>query len=138
MATKLSSEDFLAGLLAALAKRHLGVLSIRGDRFDRASEAAYLELRSLAPENDIELRFFVKPHSKYGDSTVIRDAVARLAMWDMVSLDNPEYQDVRLKITPTYAETIFERLRVDPAIFDRIATTFVRAYDQPAGESAAG
>jgi hypothetical protein len=131
MAQRLSSEDFMAGLLAALAKRKWGTLSIRGDRFDRASAQAYRRLREVAPERGIELRFYVKPHPNYGDSTTVRDAIARLAMWDLVSLDNPEYQDVRLKITPDFADSIFRRLSLDPELFDQLASTFVQAYEAP-------
>jgi hypothetical protein len=129
MAQRLSSEDFMTGLLAALAKRQLQRLTLRGDRFDRASAQAFHRLQELAPANGIELRFYVKPHRAYGDSTVVRDAIARLAMWDVVSLDNPEYQDIRLKISREFADTIFERLHLNPDVFDQVARSFVEAYE---------
>ncbi len=126
--TKLTSEDFLTGLLAELAQRKWETISIRGDRFDRASAAAYECLVTLAPEHDLDIRFQVVPDPRYGDSGTLRDAVARLAQWDLVSLDNPEYQDIRLKISTAFAETLFDQLHLDRAIYTKLADEFESVY----------
>src|SRR4051812_32704529 len=124
---KLSSEQFLAGLLASLALRRWDRVSIRGDRFDRASAAAFEELERIGDEYHVRPRFYIVPHPTYGDSTVMRDAVARLAQWDLLSLDNPEYQDLRLKMSPSYAEQVFERLGLDRSLFRVLTDRFVEA-----------
>lgn len=131
-AAAITSEDFLAGLLAALALRDWETLSIRGTRFDAASAAAYEQLRKRAADKKLELDFYVRPDAIYGDSTVVRDALARLAQWDLISLDNPEYQVVRLKMSPRFATTMFGRLRLDQGLFEEVADRFVRVYEQGA------
>jgi len=134
---RLSSEQFLAGLLASLALRSWDRISIRGDRFDRASAAAFEELERLGDNYHVRPRFYIVPHPTYGDSTVMRDAIARLAQWDLLSLDNPEYQDLRLKISPSYAEQVFDRLGLDRALFRALADRFVEEYEGAnAGEPA--
>jgi hypothetical protein len=125
---KLTSEDFLTGLLAELAHRNWKTISIRGDRFDRASAAAYDCLQKIAEDNDLDLRFQVLPDPRYGDSGTLRDAVARLAQWDLVSLDNPEYQDIRLKISRSFADTLFEQLKLDREVYRKVADQFESAY----------
>lgn len=127
--TRMSSEQFLAGLLASLALRSWERISIRGDRFDRASAAAFEELERRGDDFNVRPRFRIVPHPTYGDSTVVRDAVARLAQWDLLSLDNPEYQDLRLKISPTYALQVFDRLGLDQTLFSALADRFVEAYE---------
>jgi hypothetical protein len=128
MATTISSEDFLTGLLAALAQREWETLSIRGDRFDQASAAAFEKLEELAPARGLEVLFYVKPHPTYGDSTVMRDAMTRLAQWDLVSFDNPEFRTVRLKITRHYADRIFKDFGLEPALFKMLADRFESVY----------
>ena len=137
MATRVTAEDFLAALLATLAKRGWAeAISIRGDRFDAAATEAFDALRSASQRFDLDVRFFVKPHPKYGESTVMRDAIARLAQWDLLSLDNPEYQVIRLKISSEYADQLLSRLALPAEVLSRIADAFVRSYEgarAPAG-----
>jgi hypothetical protein len=138
VATRLSSEQFLAGLLASLALRQWDRISIRGDRFDRASAAAFEELERLRDDYQVRPRFRIVPHPTYGDSTVVRDAVAKLAQWDLLSLDNPEYQDLRLKISATFAPQIFARLGLNENLFNLLADRFVAAYEGAEEETPAG
>jgi hypothetical protein len=128
-ATRLTSEQFLAGIFAALALRHWDRISIRGGRFDRASAAAFVELERIAADYDVRPRFYVVSDTTYADSTVMRDAIARLAQWDLVSLDNPEFQDLRLKISPTYADTVLSKLGLNKDMFNSLADQFVAAYE---------
>jgi hypothetical protein len=125
---RLTSEDFLTGLLAELAMRNWETISIRGDRFDRASAAAFECLTELAHDHGLDLRFQVLPDPRYGDSGVLRDAVAKLAQWDLLSLDNPEYQDIRLKISSAFADTLFDQLHLDRTVFKKLADRFEVEY----------
>lgn len=131
--TPLTSEQFLAGILAVLAQRDWSGISMRGDRFDRASAAAYSCLEDIADSYGVKPRFYVVQDPAYGESPVIRDAITHLAQWDIVSLDNPEYQDVRLKMSPGYAQAVLSRLDLNPDLFAKLADTFVSTYEgQPA------
>jgi hypothetical protein len=128
--TRVTAEDFLAALLATLAKRGWAqAISIRGDRFDAAAADAFDVLRSTGQQLGLDVRFFVMPHPRYGESTVMRDAIARLAQWDLLSLDNPEYQVIRLKISPEYADQLLTRLALPPSLLAGMADAFVRSYE---------
>ena len=137
MSTKLSSEDFLVGLFATLARRNWGTLSIGDSRFDRASAEAYKQLAKLANERGVELRFVVTPHPVYGDSTVLRDAMARVGQWDLISFDNPQYRTVRFKMTPARAARIMERFGLDQELFDVVTDRFESAYQGGSGATVA-
>jgi hypothetical protein len=51
---------------------------------------------------------------------------------DLISLDNPEYQDIRFKIGPQDADCYFNMLPVRREIFQQLADVFLDDYDSPA------
>ena len=136
MFVRLSANEFFTGLLAGLAHTGTRRISIRGDSFDLAVEAVARELVEKHGD-EVELGFRVKPHYIHGDSAVVRDAIASAAQADLISLDNPEYQDIRLKIGPETADLILDELPVDRRIFLELADLFLLAYDRARPEEAA-
>jgi hypothetical protein len=129
----LTVDDFLTGLLAALANRGVRVISIRGDEFYRAIEQAFHALESTANERAIEPRFAVFLDPVHGDSPVIREAISSVVLRDLASLDNPEYQDLRLKLTRGQAELLLKTLPGGAALYELIADAFIASYPYTAG-----
>lgn len=91
---RMTADNLVTGIFGVLAKRGYAKVSIRTDQLDSAMERAFEELVELAPRLDLDLRFRVN-RDLHGDATVIRSAIARAAQRDFISLDNPEYQDIR-------------------------------------------
>lgn len=131
MPVRLTADDFFTGLFAGLASIGTRRLSIRGDRFDRAAGVIATELIERHGDS-VELGFRVQPHYIHGDSAVARNAIAAAAQADLISLDNPEYQDIRFKISPHTAELILNELPLERAIFVELAEAFLLAYDRVA------
>jgi hypothetical protein len=132
MPARLSADDFFTGLLAAIAFRGRRRLSIRGERFDALVADLVKEL--VARHGDeVDLRFRVRPHYIHGESTTVRDAIAAATQADLISLDNPEYQDMRFKIAPATADEILGDMPVGREVFLELADSFLDAYDR--GES---
>ncbi len=128
MADRLTADDFFAGLLAALAKRRRTVFSIRVDQFDPVVKQVYEKLAANATAEGLNLRFRIKPHPIHRDSLTIQNALARAAQRDLISFDNPEYQDIRIKLGTADADRILQGLPGRPNLYDDLAEEFLNAY----------
>lgn len=103
-------DDFVTGVLAACAILGQRTLTLRDERLDRGAEKAYSTLRKQADNLGLKLSFRIKRHPIHRDSLALRDAVFAAAQRGLVSLDNPIFTDVRLKIGKASAEELFEHL----------------------------
>jgi hypothetical protein len=127
VATRLSFDNFFIGLLAGLVYRGRRAVSIRGDQFDRTIAQVADELVRRHGD-EVELRFRLHPHYVHGYSSTVRDAIATATQADLISLDNPEYQDMRFKIDRDDAEDILNDLPLGREIYLELADEFLRAY----------
>lgn len=130
MAERLTADDFFTGLFAALALRGRSALTLRSTRFDEAVAAIYDNLREHAKEVGVDVRFRILLHPLYGDSTTIRDSITRAAQRDIISLDNPEFQDIRLKLNKESAELFLAKLPVNPQLYIDMADRFLNSYQE--------
>jgi hypothetical protein len=128
MAERLTFDNFFTGLLAALVYRGRRAVSIRGDRFDRTIADVATSFRNRHG-NEVDLRFRVRPHYVHGYSSTVRDAIASATQADLISLDNPEYQDMRFKINHSEAESILDSMPGGREAFLELADEFLREYD---------
>ena len=79
-------------------------------------------------EEDVDLRFRIKPHPIHRDSLTVQGALARAAQRDLISFDNPEYQDIQIKLGGEEAHEILKGLPGKPGLYDRLAENFVSGY----------
>jgi hypothetical protein len=133
MPSRITADDFFAGLFAALAERGEKTLSIRIDQFDPVIKGLFDYLAENAEQEDVQLRFRIKPHPIHRDSLTVQGALARAAQRDLISFDNPEYQDIRIKLGTEEARRILKGLPGAPDLYERLAERFVGGY---AGEAA--
>ena len=128
MEQSLTSDDFFTGLFSALALKGHSTISLRLERFDSAVAKVFEALRGAAAERKIALRFRVRLHPVHGDSPTIRDSITNAAQRDLISLDNPEYQDIRLKIADEDARVYLKGLPGGQDLFDKLADEFLQQY----------
>lgn len=128
MSSRVTADDFFAGLFAALANRGLTTFSIRVDQFDPIVKDVYDHLAKRAEAKDIRLRFRIKPHPVHNDSLTIQNALARAAQRDLISFDNPEYQDIQIKLAGDEARRILDGLPGGATLYNELADEFVCAY----------
>lgn len=121
-------DDFITGLVAAFADRDVSSVSIRSPEFYRAIERVFSHLEREAAGEGLEVRFLVALDPVYEDSPVVRDAISGAVQRDLVSLDNPEYQDMRLKIGRDEAALFLERVPGTPELFRALADEFMADY----------
>jgi hypothetical protein len=128
MSSRITADDFFAGLFAALARRGETSFSIRVDQFDPVIKGVYDDLETRAGDEGVQLRFRIQPHPVHKDSLTVQGALARAAQRDLISFDNPEYQDIRIKLAPEEAEKILRGLPGRPGLYEGLAERFVCAY----------
>lgn len=124
----LTLDDFMTGLIAGLAELDIKVVSIRGNSFYRAVVDAFNAFEPKAVEAKVRPRFWLTLNRVYGDSPDVRDALTRAVQRDLVSLDNPEYQDMRLKINASDAEMYLAHLPGSADLYVDAARKFKSAY----------
>ena len=136
----LSVDDFVTGLLAGLAGERVNAISLRGSEFYRAVADAFQYVWERAADENLDLRFRIFVDKVYGDSPVVRDAISGAVQRDLVSLDNPEYLDMRLKISPDEARLLLDSLPGRAGFFVEVARHFVSEYPWMVfeGQSAGG
>jgi len=123
-------DDFMTGLLAGLALQKTPVLSLRSRRLDSAFEKVFNDLRREAKKVDLDIRFRIKTHPTYGDSIQMQQAIYDAAQRDLVSLDNPEFQDVRLKISRGEAQSYLDNIAGSPDMYKLLAERLIQYYQE--------
>lgn len=121
-------DDFMTGLIAGLAAQDVRVVSIRDNLFYKAVVDAFDQFRELAAAAGVQPRFVLRLNKIYGDSPAVRDALTRAVQRDLVSLDNPEYQDMRLKLGKSDSATYLDKIAGGRILYSEVARRFLDAY----------
>ena len=125
---RITADDFFSGLFAALALKGYKTISLRNERFDKALAVLFQELLDRAQQEDLDVRFRIREHPIHGDSTTVRRGISDAAQRGVISLDNPEYQDIRIKLDEYRASRILETVPGGAAMFSKLADSFVHQY----------
>jgi hypothetical protein len=128
--------DFMTGILAALAVNSVPILSLRRSRLDQAFARLNQDIKAAAEEAGLDLKFRIRLHPIHQDSTLIQQALYEAAQRDLVSLDNPEFQKVRLKISQDEAQTYLTGLPGSRAMYLQLADRLMCYYREEDEESA--
>jgi hypothetical protein len=123
-----SIDDFITGLIAGLAVNDVEAVNIRGAEFYTAVTKLFERLKSSPAAESLDLRFRIILDETYGDSAVVRDAISGAVQRDLVSLDNPEYLDMRLKVSRAEAEILLHALPGEDSLFEDLAAMLVDDY----------
>ena len=124
----LTLDDFMTGLLAGLAAEGVSVVSIRGTTFYTAVEQAFRDLESRQDEEGVRLRFWISLNRIHGDSADVREGITKAVQRDLISLDNPVYLDMRLKIAKEDADAYLDDLPGSRELYRDLARAFRARY----------
>lgn len=126
---ELNQDDFLQALIAALAVRGVRRASIRTENYDPVLAQVFQRLEEQAPAYDLEMSFEIVPDPTHQDSLTARDALATSASDGLISYDNPEYQDIEIKIGPQTGRALLDRrFKGLQPLFDELADLFLQRY----------
>ncbi|MDR0594956.1 MAG: hypothetical protein LBG60_17255 [Bifidobacteriaceae bacterium] len=126
--TNISMDDFVTGWIAALAS--LGVTTVRMEspRFYRAAVKAYEKFAQLCEQQGYRPQFVIWQTKYYGDAPDFRNAIYRATARDLVSLDNPDFVNMRLKYTRDTAGYLFRYLSGGEDLYLPVAEAFRSEY----------
>jgi hypothetical protein len=133
MGTRFTATDMVNGVIRVLAERGYSSFLVRTDRLDAAFAEAFADLLDLAPEYGLDVRFQIA-RDDFGESQVLRSALNAAGQRDVVSFDNPEYQDMRVDRQKVASTVRFEGLPGDRELYERLADSFITAYEKLATE----
>jgi hypothetical protein len=128
--------DFITGILAALAVNRVPVLSLRRGKLDQAFARLNQDIKDAAKTAGLDLMFRIRLHPIHQDSTLLQQALYEAAQRDLVSLDNPEFQRVRLKRSPEEAQTYLAGLPGSREMYLRLAKRLMCYYREEDEEAA--
>ena len=131
-APTISIDDFMTGFLASLAKKGVKSVSLR-DAFYASLRVAFREFRDEATQRGHEVDFIVNTHPVHGDSPLVRMAITQAVQRDLISLDNPVYLDMRLKIGRSYAQEYIDALPGGPDLYDDMTRKFLEEFEVRTG-----
>lgn len=118
----------MTGFLAALAARRVSVVSIRDTEFYAAVVHTFNELERVADQRNLRLKFWLTQDATHGDAPEVREGITKAVQRDLVSLDNPTYTQMRLKITASDAQRYLNRVPGDADMYLSLADVFMREY----------
>lgn len=136
MSTDFTVDDFMTGVIAACKTKGYQSISMRDDRFYRGMKASFDELQRDAVERDLDVRFWVFLDQFHHDSPVISEAVRSAVVRNLVSLDNPEFVNMRIKVDTPTAESLLDRLPGGADLHMHLADVFLSAASAPIGADA--
>ena len=137
MGERFTASDMINGLIWVLADRGFSSFFVRTDRLDAAFDAAYRHLRTLEDSYGLDVRFRVA-RDDFGESSVLRNALNGAAQRDVVSFDNPEFQDMRLNHRKIASTVRIDRLPGNQALYEELADRFLEAYETADSEEKEG
>lgn len=122
--TKLvTSDQFVAGIVAMLALKNRTHFWLTDTELDRKFERAYSDL--LEAESNYDLRpnfsFYVDPY--HGDSVCLRDTLTAAKEKELVSFNNPTFRTFDVKLTSQRAERYLERNPVPRELLEQMVET---------------
>lgn len=125
---RITMSDFMTGLLAGLAKKDVTVVPIDGARFYGAVVDVFHQLEARAETDGLNLRFWLTQDEIHQDSPDIRDGISGAVQRRLVSLDNPTYEHMRMKISADEADDYLDALPGGRELYMELASSFKSQY----------
>lgn len=122
--------DLITGVFAALAIRQIRSVPLQSGRLERAFARLATDVQHEASAANLLPRFRLKVHAVHGDSPAIHEALYEAAKRDIVSFENPEFQNITLKLSAEDAGQFLEDLPGNPQMYQRLADKIVGYYEQ--------
>jgi hypothetical protein len=122
--------DFMTGLLVGLALNKVQSLSLRQNRLDRAFERLNEAILRETKKEQLAAKFRFHTHPIHQDSTLLQQALYEAAQRDLISLDNPEFQRIRLKFTAGEASAYLGTVPGSAEMYKRLAALLIKYYQE--------
>lgn len=120
MAKLVTSDQFVAGIVATLALRDRKRFSLSDTDLDSKFQDAFLDL--VAAENQYGVRpnfsFYVDPH--HGDSVCLRETLTAAKEKELVAFNNPTLRTFDVKLSEGRAKRYLEKNPLPSEFFEKV------------------
>jgi hypothetical protein len=121
-------SDVMDGVVAALVLRGIKVLPNRDNKLDLAFEKLFADIEEESKSNSLDVRFVIQTDPHHGDSEDVQEELVAASKRNLISLDNPEFQVVRFKVTPEKAPGYLNALPGNPGMYNRLAERLLEHF----------
>lgn len=120
MAKLVTSDQFVAGIVAVLALKNRTHFWLTDTELDGCFEGAFTDLLGAEAEYDLRpnFSFYVDPY--HGDSVCLRDTLTAAKEKELVSFNNPTFRTFDVKLSPERAERYLERNPVPRGLLEKM------------------
>lgn len=128
---KITVADFFTGFFSALAlstedqKRTFEC----GENFNEALHSAYGKFCEAAHKVGLRPNFQIHLNPLHGDSRLIEEGIGGAIRRDLISLDNPNFEKVRLIIPLAEARENVESAPGGAQLYEDLAAEFLKQFD---------
>jgi hypothetical protein len=139
MAKLITSNQFVTGVLCALALGGIKQLRLAGSKTDEAFAKAYCDLVAQMKEMDVVPDFSLAVDPFHGDSETLRETLYAARQKGIVSINNPSFKTVEIELADDEAGEFLAHLPLPADYFLNIATKYFSSGEidgEPSDESA--
>jgi len=126
--TEVTMDDFVTGLFASLADLGFQSISMKTSIFYRAAQKAFEKFRNDAVAAGLPLDFEIEVEPFRRDCRPLRAGITRAVQRDLISLDNPVFMTIRLKIDEGEGTDYLQRVPGKPQWYRDAADAFVSTF----------
>jgi len=116
----ITSDQFLAGVISALALCGKSKFQLSDTDLDRRFSAAFDDLVSRQSDLNIRPNFTFNVDTMHGDSASLRDALLAAKEDKLIALNNPTFHTFDIKLDDVRAERYLNRSPVPREFFQSI------------------
>ena len=132
MATIVTSDQFITGILCDLALRGRKSLRLTDTTLDRKFSEAFAELVARLDVLDVQPDFSLRTNPYHGDSETLRETLYQVRERGVVALNNPSFKTVEFKLEDEEAIDYLDNSPIPRDFFDEIVEKFFLDGEQRA------
>ena len=124
MAQIVTSDQFVAGIVAMLALRDRKQFRLSDTELDSKFQDAFKDLVAMEGETGVRpnFSFYVDPH--HGDSVCLRETLTAAKEKELVAFNNPTLRTFDVKLSEQRARRYIERSPLSRDFLERVVDTY--------------
>jgi hypothetical protein len=115
-----TSDEFVIGLLCELALHDVRQITLADTLTDERFESAYEDLVSRMDELKVCPDFSLTTNPYHGDSSTLRETLYAIRERGVVSINNPSFKTIELKVTESDAQHMLGRSLLPKSFFEDV------------------
>lgn len=122
MASILTADQFVAGVIATLALKDLKRFVLKDSELDEMFELAFGELVENEANFDVTPNFTFYTDPIHGDSVVLRETLLAAREKELIAVNNPTFHTFDIKLDLERARRYLERSPLPKEFFEQLVT----------------